>query len=87
MNANGSHNHAQSARGRSGLPSTAPDDCSCRGSSGPVYSVQHSRARAEVRWQVAVGETVILMHPTLPSVGVSIGVKRGFLQNDSLADG
>ena len=25
----------------------------------------------------AVGETVILLHPPLPSVGVSIGVKRG----------
>ena len=27
--------------------------------------------------EVAVGETVILLHPTLPSVGVSIWMERG----------
>ena len=36
---------------------------------------------------VAVGETVILLHPALPSVSVSAGMKRGVQQNDSLADG
>ena len=35
----------------------------------------------------AVGETLILLHPPLPSVGVSIRVGRGCQQNDSLADG
>ena len=32
--------------------------------------------------EVAVGETVILLHPPLPSVGVSIEVERGCPQND-----
>ena len=36
---------------------------------------------------LAVGETVILLHPPLPLVGVSIGKNRGCQQNDSLADG
>ena len=36
---------------------------------------------------VAVGETVILLHPPLPLVGLSIRMERGFHQNDSLADG
>ena len=36
---------------------------------------------------VAVGETVILLHPPLPLVGVSIAIERERHQNDSLADG
>ena len=36
---------------------------------------------------IAVGETVILPHPPLPAVGVSIGMERGRQQNNSLADG
>ena len=36
---------------------------------------------------VAVGETVILLHPPLSLVGVLIGIKRGCHQNESLADG
>ena len=36
---------------------------------------------------LAVGETVILLHPPLPLVGVSIGMERGCQQNDSPADG
>ena len=37
---------------------------------------------------LAVGETVILLHPPLPLVGVSIGMERGRQQNDrTLADG
>ena len=35
---------------------------------------------------IAVGETVILLHPPLPLVGVSIGLQKGRQQNDSLAD-
>ena len=35
----------------------------------------------------AVGETAILMHPPLPSAGVSTGMERERQQNDSLADG
>ena len=37
--------------------------------------------------RVAVGETVILLHPPLPLVGVVIWINRGCHQNDSLADG
>ena len=36
---------------------------------------------------LAVGETVILLHPPLPLVGVSIWTERGRQQRDSLADG
>ena len=37
---------------------------------------------------VAVGETVILLHPPVPLSGVSMGINRGCRQNDrSLADG
>ena len=39
------------------------------------------------RGGLAVGETVILLHPPLPLVGVSIGMKMGCRQDDSLADG
>ena len=37
--------------------------------------------------RLAVGETVILLHPPLPQTGVSIGIERGCQQNDSLANG
>ena len=37
--------------------------------------------------QLAIGETVILLHSPLPLLGVSIAIKRGCHQNDSLADG
>ena len=36
---------------------------------------------------IAVGETVILLHPSLPLAGVSLGLERECQQNDSLADG
>ena len=36
---------------------------------------------------LAVDETVILLHPPLPLVGVSIGMERGCQQNDSLVRG
>ena len=36
---------------------------------------------------VAIGETIILLHPPLPSVGVSIWMERERQQTDSLADG
>ena len=36
---------------------------------------------------VAPDETVILLHPPLPFVGVSIVMKRGCQQNDSLVNG
>ena len=36
---------------------------------------------------VAVGETVILLQPPLPLVGVSMAMERERQQNDSLANG
>ena len=36
---------------------------------------------------IAIGETVILLTPPLPLVGVSIDMARECEQNDSLADG
>ena len=36
---------------------------------------------------LAVGETVSLLHPPLPLVGVSMGIERGCQHNGSLADG
>ena len=36
---------------------------------------------------LAVDETVILLHPRLPLVGVSIVMERGCHQNDSLVNG
>ena len=36
---------------------------------------------------VAVGETVILLHPPLPLVGISIETRMERQQNDCLADG
>ena len=37
--------------------------------------------------QLGVGETVILLHPPLPLVGISIRVSKRREQNDCLADG
>ena len=37
--------------------------------------------------RLAVGETVILLHPALPLAGASTWIERGRQQNDSLADG
>ena len=37
--------------------------------------------------RLAVGETVTLLYPPLPSAGVSMGMQKGRQQNDSLADG
>ena len=39
------------------------------------------------RPSLTAGETVILLHPRLPSVGVSIWTERGCQQNESLAAG
>ena len=36
---------------------------------------------------LAVGETVILLHPALPLLGVSTVMERERQQNDSLANG
>ena len=36
---------------------------------------------------LAVGETVILLHPPLPLVGEAMLMERGCQQSDSLADG
>ena len=55
----------------------------------PAHTVHN-----QLRWcltptqpTVAVGETVILLHPPLPLLGFSTGMERGCQQTDSLADG
>ena len=45
------------------------------------------RDRLVAQHHLAVGETVILLHPPLPLVGISIGMERGHQQNDSLVRG
>ena len=48
-------------------------------------SAEKARSHEE---RAAVGETVILLHPLLPAVGVSIGMERARQQSDrTLADG
>ena len=51
--------------------------------------ISSGSAAAEVRPRaaLAIGETVILLHPPLPLVGVSIDMARECQQFDSLADG
>ena len=43
--------------------------------------------RGLITSRLAVGETVILLHPPLPSAGVSVETTRECQQDDSLADG
>ena len=52
----------------------------------PTYADTIAYARA-LEAAVAVGETVILLHPPPPLVGVSVAMERERQQNDSLADG
>ena len=66
--------------------------CVCVGSrldsagAGCSEASQNGTASAS-RFCLAVHETVILLHPPPPLVGVSIVMGRGVQQNDSLADG
>ena len=50
-------------------------------------TAQASRSSSGAMARLAPAETVILLDPILPLVGVSIGMARGCQQNDSLADG
>ena len=50
-------------------------------------SLTFSQAEIVAGPHLAIGETVILLHPPLPSAGVSIQMQKGRQQNDSLADG
>ena len=59
-------------------------------SSVGVYYLHQPDTRHELDGDappVAAGESAILLHPPLPSAGVSIGMERGCQQNDSLAVG
>ena len=59
-------------------------------STGPTAAARRALAveSAEVAEAgLAVSETVILLHPLLVLVGVSIAMERERQQNDSLADG
>ena len=62
----------------------------CRPHPEPWASTAASAARRPISThgaRLAVGETVILLHPPLPLVGASVGKERGCQQNGSLADG
>ena len=50
----------------------------------PATASDHSRLPES---NLAVGKTVILLHPSPPLVGAPIGMEKGCQQNDSLADG
>ena len=49
--------------------------------------MEDTETRLKERVDLAVGETVILLHPPLPLEGVSMWMEKGCQQNDSLADG
>ena len=52
-----------------------------------LTTVETGLGQAQHEAEIAVGETVILLHPPVPISGVSIGTNRGCHQHDSLADG
>ena len=59
-------------------------------SAGSIQQIGHEKLELfelDGPLDVAVGETVILLQPPLPLVGVSMWMERGRQQNDSLADG
>ena len=45
------------------------------------------RSRPSMHCRLAAGETVILLQPPLPLVGVATGMERGRRRNGSLANG
>ena len=53
----------------------------------PTARHRHRRRGELSAVDLAIGETVILLHPPLPLVGVSIGMESERHQNDSLANG
>ena len=56
--------------------------------SRPTATMASCAAFSETsEYHLAISETVILLHPPLPLVGVSIVVERERQQNDSLAEG
>ena len=63
------------------------DVCMMGGSGVTITMPETVEHAALIAALVAVGETVILLHPLLPLVGVSIVMERERQQNDSLADG
>ena len=57
------------------------------GSAYHEYAVEHTADYLAFVVAVAVGEIAILLHPSFPPTGVSVGMWRGRQQNDSHADG
>ena len=55
--------------------------------SGGTKSIPEAAGQLVSVMSLAVGETVILMYPPLPPVGILVWVEMGRQQNDSLADG
>ena len=62
----------------------AESDCSvdCSG----VFTAAGAAGRKQTV-ELAIGETVTLLHRPLPSCGISIGMERGCQQNDCHAGG
>ena len=60
----------------------------CQGSKQPQPQ-QAATGGAAARWRLLIAhdETVILLHPPLPLVGVPIVMERERQQNDSLVNG
>ena len=70
-----------------GAVTGAPATSNIRPTASPRSADSHRPAAQATPTRLAVGEIVILLHPPLPLVGVSIWTERGCQQNDSLADG
>ena len=84
---------SESTRGkapRQSMTSVLSDKCPPthlgRAGSDPLRVLARGRRRS-CGLVAAVGETVILLHPPLPLVGVPIAMERERQQNDSLANG
>ena len=43
---------------------------------GDDFAYTHAPAARQAAWQVAVGQTIVLLHPALPPVGVSTAAQR-----------
>ena len=52
-----------------------------------THTGNQCREVSSMRPRLAVGETVILLHPPLPLLGVSTGIQMGRQQSDSFVDG
>ena len=66
---------------------TVTERCTCVGDEQRAESGGDVPVAEQPRRDLVVGETVILLHPPVPLIGVSIRMERGCQQENSLADG